>query len=1347
MLEFENLRVCTLNVHSITDDEKRRTLFHWLKQQRYDLIALQETSSVNSTWDPQKNNTWTRQWGQGKAVFSKHCAILINNPRLSYTFRQQYFNGRILAIDVYADDDMDHRLRMINIYVPCTRVSDINIDTFVEDFPDELLTEDDHPLVVLGDLNTVIDVKVDRNPPAPPNHKGGYSRWNKIGPLMDLLDVSDIAPRPRKDAEGNILETHFTHVATTRAGITMTRLDHIMVSQNLKRTVSGYRVQTAPIIQTDHRLVEAVLYTTRPPNLPPRPDADLSDDDDGLPPPRRHQPRVTKPVLILDTRILRDTEFQAEIRTIISSCVDRRAARPHLFRTPGEFWDDCKAKCLFAGLQYRKRKRHKDSRERVELFSTLKLADIALDNQPNHPEALDVYNAARQDLRKYETYRMDRDIMLSKIQWIEEGERASPDFTKKLKRGYAKRSIVGLKDNLGVCKTQQNEMEEIARSFYGRLYTSEPTNIAAQDTLLAGITKRVTPQMAAGIDKDITLQEIELSIDSMSDRSSPGSDGLPYEFYKTFKAEVAPLLLEVVNSVGLQGGHLPASHRKALTTLIFKKGDNELIQNYRPISLTQCDYKIFTKVLTNRINHAAKQVIGAWQTGFIPGRQGHDNVRMLELASLSLQSGDKGEAAILSLDQEKAYDRVEWSYMHRVLQAFGFGPRTRAWVRSCYSDLSATIVMNRNQSAPYEAHRGLRQGDPLAPLLFNFVLEPFLLYYERHASGIPTPGTPFKVAAFADDTTLAIVPGDEPCVLSAIDLHERASGAKINKHKTSLIPLTVRATEAITLDGFPSSPFNEPFTHLGVTLQAQGRDMKPIEEAIIRSLKATVANWQFRRLSFQGRVTVANTYLLSKLWHVAPFYLFSDKFFDEVDKLTKKILWNDSVARISLAWYRQPKNKGGWNLINPKTQCQALKAKWMARWQSQDPRWKPLFTDMARSYYGRRSIEQTVTLLETAPAAVVDHLTPKHDASPGSVSRRSVFDTVNAFAKLDAKRIPNPPDLARVAMGHGQGAGPAAGQTIVYAGNLPLTHFTVKQARKYIEAKELREWKARPTPDEIYLRPPIYKHLRFLDRKPWPDRNHVALPNAQWNRFFADRLHSPYRYTNERHHLYKIAHHVYQTNGVKDFYKASANPPLPYCRRDCAPDGEMPPFENRGHAFHDCPEVLDLWHSCRAWIKEMVPTLDLRDNAAQDQLCWPEVPKLPPVAIHLHASVTQTIFKTYCKLGDCKPDDRHKVVPPGVLEGRAIAAFRYRARTEWERAKYKDGLIGPDEDSNLQKFIQDWQFPPHIVVEQEGLIFGGIWSTDNTEDATDADAEPAVVEDDVEDEAGDDADAGAAMQV
>lgn len=98
------------------------------------------------------------------------------------------------------------------------------------------------------------------------------------------------------------------------------------------------------------------------------------------------------------------------------------------------------------------------------------------------------------------------------------------------------------------------------------------------------------------------------------------------------------------------------------------------------------------------------------------------------------------------------------------------------------------------------------------------MLEPFLLYYNKTAKGIPTSDKNFKVAAFADDTNLGLGPSDQVHAQEAIRLHEHASGAKINKEKSVLIPLSATALQEIPMPGYATAAHRDTFVHLGVKL-------------------------------------------------------------------------------------------------------------------------------------------------------------------------------------------------------------------------------------------------------------------------------------------------------------------------------------------------------------------------------------------------------------------------------------------------------------------------------------------------------------------------------------------------
>lgn len=143
----------------------------------------------------------------------------------------------------------------------------------------------------------------------------------------------------------------------------------------------------------------------------------------------------------------------------------------------------------------------------------------------------------------------------------------------------------------------------------------------------------------------------------MQGRRAPGIDGLSVEFYKAFWDVLSHDLLDVLNE-SLASGSMPMSCRRAVITLLPKKGNLQDIKNWRPVSLLCVDYKLRSKALATRLGRAVEQVIHRDQTYCVPGRSTVDNVHLigdvLEVSSsLGINTG------LISLDQEKAFDRVE----------------------------------------------------------------------------------------------------------------------------------------------------------------------------------------------------------------------------------------------------------------------------------------------------------------------------------------------------------------------------------------------------------------------------------------------------------------------------------------------------------------------------------------------------------------------------------------------------------------------------------------------------------------------------------------------------------------
>lgn len=230
--------------------------------------------------------------------------------------------------------------------------------------------------------------------------------------------------------------------------------------------------------------------------------------------------------------------------------------------------------------------------------------------------------------------------------------------------------------------------------------------------------------------------------------SSPGPDGLPYEIlYLVMKYPPLHDLITIIYNDALKTGKFPQSWNETIMCLLYKKGDPAEMRNYRPLSLANSDYKLFTRSLNCRIMEASSHLISCHQLGFLPGRFIAENGMICQVimedaqrkwiiaeqqeddATFSSSDADIG----LLLDQEKAYDRVSLDYLQQVLRIFGFPLSIIYCINRLMGDNLIRISINGHLSSEVAKLRGLKQGDPLSPVLYNLAFEPFLLsiIYDR----------------------------------------------------------------------------------------------------------------------------------------------------------------------------------------------------------------------------------------------------------------------------------------------------------------------------------------------------------------------------------------------------------------------------------------------------------------------------------------------------------------------------------------------------------------------------------------------------------------------------------------
>jgi hypothetical protein len=777
--------------------------------------------------------------------------------------------GRVICVDI---DLGPSKFRFLSVYAPTEHASR---KPFYENLSSFLSTS--RSLFIAGDFNFVENIFLD---------KTGSLLWGDYGKevFLDLKRDFDIADVYRvRYPEGR--DYSYSNASMS------SRLDRFYTSSSLLDDI--HLVSYSPCSVSDHAYVDLTVDIV---------------NGEGI------GPGYWK----LNTSILDNSLVVEAIEKLW---------REELAPMPvhdGGWWDLCKGKfrdtliSLSCTLARERGDKIRSLEQELRYFTFLEANAVVPGTFAVHIESI------KSELSAFLQFKAEGAKIRAKVRYLECYEKPTRFFLKEERRRASKKLI----DKLSVDGKSIDTLDGIKAeclSFYSNLLAEEPIDGPLAGHFLEGLPQ-LSAASAASCEGALSFDECLSALKAMSNHKTPGSDGLPKEFYIKFFYLFGHDFVDMVN-LCYELDKMTPSQRECFISLLCKNWEKRVYLSFwRPISLLNVDYKIISKCMANRLKVVLSEIVHPDQTCSVPGRTIIDNCHLLRNIYDYVDSKNIS-CAWISLDQQKAFDRVSHSFMFLALRAFGFRDGFIRWVKFLYNDIFSKVIVNGHLTSPFQVTRGVRQGCPLSPLLYVLCIEPFghRIRTDPHIVGLRLPCSDIeqRIVQYADDNTCIVTSvGSIRKIFVVAELYGLASGSRLNRAKCSGILLG--GARDWSLPGDHCGISWVPFSRILGFRVGNCNILKENWDVVLPKVTTALEIHSPRRLSLRGKSVIINVCVLPKLWYLGKFLPISDDYISSVEKSIFSFIWDGKTEWIARKTLYLPLFSGGINLVNITLKLKAM---------------------------------------------------------------------------------------------------------------------------------------------------------------------------------------------------------------------------------------------------------------------------------------------------------------------------------------------------------------------------------------------------------------------------------------